>query len=181
MWSGVGSCSRIPDTRSSAPSSASNCSTSSWETSAGSLWLKPSIPTSAHAFCLPPTYTAEAGSSPTSTVASPGRGLPAATQASTSSRTSERTCWAIALPSISVALMSARDDSARVKSRACSAAAPGRAALLGSKTYDGYLAAWPERGGDYADKIDSMPKHVVSSTLREPEWNNTTVLVIITG
>ena len=43
------------------------------------------------------------------------------------------------------------------------------------------LAAWPERGGDYADKIDSMPKHVVSSTLREPEWNNTTVLVIITG
>ena len=50
------------------------------------------------------------------------------------------------------------------------------AMLLGRKTYDGYLAAWPGRGGDYADKINSMPKYVVSSTLREPEWNNTTVL-----
>jgi dihydrofolate reductase len=50
------------------------------------------------------------------------------------------------------------------------------AMLLGRKTYDGYLAAWPERGGDYADKINGMPKYVVSSTLRDPEWNNTTVL-----
>lgn len=50
------------------------------------------------------------------------------------------------------------------------------AMLLGRKTYDGYLAAWPGRGGDYADKINSMPKYVVSSTLKDPEWSNTSVL-----
>jgi dihydrofolate reductase len=50
------------------------------------------------------------------------------------------------------------------------------AMLLGRKTYDGYFAAWPSRGGEYADKINSMPKYVVSSTLANPEWTNTTVL-----
>jgi len=48
--------------------------------------------------------------------------------------------------------------------------------LLGRKTYDGFSAAWPEREGDFADKINSMPKYVVSSTLTDPEWRNTTVL-----
>jgi dihydrofolate reductase len=48
--------------------------------------------------------------------------------------------------------------------------------LLGRKTYDGFSAAWPERGGDFADKMNAMPKYVVSSTLTDPEWNNTTVL-----
>jgi dihydrofolate reductase len=48
--------------------------------------------------------------------------------------------------------------------------------LLGRKTYDGFSAAWPEREGDFADKINSMPKYVVSSTLTDPEWENTTVL-----
>jgi dihydrofolate reductase len=48
--------------------------------------------------------------------------------------------------------------------------------LLGRKTYDGFSAAWPERNGPFADKINSMPKHVVSSTLTDPEWENTTVL-----
>jgi dihydrofolate reductase len=48
--------------------------------------------------------------------------------------------------------------------------------LLGRKTYEGFSAAWPEREGPFADKINSMPKYVVSSTLTDPEWENTTVL-----
>ena len=50
------------------------------------------------------------------------------------------------------------------------------ALLLGRKTYEGFAAAWPSRDGEYAEKFNSMPKYVVSSTLEEPEWNNTTVL-----
>jgi dihydrofolate reductase len=50
------------------------------------------------------------------------------------------------------------------------------ALLLGRKTYEGFAAAWPQRGGEFADKFNGMPKYVVSSTLREPEWNNSTVL-----
>jgi len=50
------------------------------------------------------------------------------------------------------------------------------ALLLGRVTYEGFAAAWPSREGDFADKFNSMPKYVVSSTLEEPEWNNTTVL-----
>jgi len=49
--------------------------------------------------------------------------------------------------------------------------------LLGRVTYEGFAAAWPERGGPFADKMNAMPKHVVSSTLSEPlEWSNSTVL-----
>lgn len=48
--------------------------------------------------------------------------------------------------------------------------------LIGRKTYDGFSAAWPDRDGEFADKMNGMPKYVVSSTLRDPEWNNTTVL-----
>ena len=50
------------------------------------------------------------------------------------------------------------------------------ALLLGRKTYEGFAAAWPSRDGEFAEKFNSMPKYVVSSTLEEPEWNNTTVL-----
>jgi dihydrofolate reductase len=50
------------------------------------------------------------------------------------------------------------------------------ALLLGRKTYDGFAAAWPQRGGEFADRFNSMPKYVVSSTLTDPDWNNTTVL-----
>jgi dihydrofolate reductase len=50
------------------------------------------------------------------------------------------------------------------------------ALLLGRVTYDGFAAAWPSREGEFADKFNSMPKYVVSSTLGEPEWNNSTVL-----
>jgi dihydrofolate reductase len=50
------------------------------------------------------------------------------------------------------------------------------ALLLGRRTYDGFSAAWPERDGEFADKMNSMPKYVVSSTLTEPTWENTTVI-----
>jgi dihydrofolate reductase len=50
------------------------------------------------------------------------------------------------------------------------------ALLLGRRTYEGFAAAWPSREGEFADKFNSMPKYVVSSTLEEPGWSNTTVL-----
>jgi dihydrofolate reductase len=50
------------------------------------------------------------------------------------------------------------------------------ALLLGRVTYEGFAAAWPSREGEFADKLNSMPKYVVSSTLEEAEWNNSTVL-----
>ena len=50
------------------------------------------------------------------------------------------------------------------------------ALLLGRVTYEGFAEAWPSRDGEFADKFNNMPKYVVSSTLSEPEWNNSTVL-----
>ena len=52
------------------------------------------------------------------------------------------------------------------------------ALLLGRKTYEGFAAAWPSRTDDagFADKFNSMPKYVVSSTLENPDWNNSHVL-----
>jgi dihydrofolate reductase len=50
------------------------------------------------------------------------------------------------------------------------------ALLLGRRTYERFAAAWPSRGGEFADKFNSMPKYVVSSTLEDPEWNNSSVL-----
>ncbi len=52
------------------------------------------------------------------------------------------------------------------------------AQLLGRVTYEGFAAAWPEREdpGGFAERMNSMPKYVVSSTLREASWNNTTIL-----
>jgi dihydrofolate reductase len=50
------------------------------------------------------------------------------------------------------------------------------ALLLGRRTYEGFAEAWPSRGGEFADKFNTMPKYVVSSTLVNPTWNNTTVV-----
>jgi dihydrofolate reductase len=50
------------------------------------------------------------------------------------------------------------------------------ALLLGRVTYEGFAAAWPKMKNDFADKFNGMPKYVVSSTLQDPEWTNTTVL-----
>src|SRR5215213_10805208 len=49
------------------------------------------------------------------------------------------------------------------------------ALLLGRTTYEGFAAAWPEREGEFADKFNTMDKVVVSTTLEEPGWVNTTV------
>jgi dihydrofolate reductase len=50
------------------------------------------------------------------------------------------------------------------------------ALLLGRVTYEGFASAWPSRSGDFADKFNGMPKYVVSTTLKDPEWNNSTVI-----
>jgi dihydrofolate reductase len=50
------------------------------------------------------------------------------------------------------------------------------ALLLGRTTFEGFAAAWPSREGEFADKFNNMPKYVVSDTLTEPEWNNSTVI-----
>lgn len=50
------------------------------------------------------------------------------------------------------------------------------ALLLGRITYDGFAPVWPQFKGEFADKFNSMPKYVISQTLTNPEWNNTTVL-----
>jgi dihydrofolate reductase len=50
------------------------------------------------------------------------------------------------------------------------------ALLLGRVTYEGFAAAWPAMKNEFADKFNGMPKYVVSSTLKDPQWNNTTVL-----
>lgn len=50
------------------------------------------------------------------------------------------------------------------------------ALLLGRVTYEGFAAAWPSRTNEFADKLNSMPKYVVSSTLKRADWNNSTVL-----
>lgn len=48
--------------------------------------------------------------------------------------------------------------------------------LFGRVTYEGFAAAWPSREGEFADKINGAPKYVVSNTLKDPEWQNTTVI-----
>ena len=50
------------------------------------------------------------------------------------------------------------------------------AQLLGRRTYEGFAEAWPSRDGPFADKINNDRKYVVSNTLRDPEWQNTTVI-----
>ncbi len=52
------------------------------------------------------------------------------------------------------------------------------AILLGRKTYDGFAAAWPtmEGTGDFGERMNSLPKYVVSTTLEKAEWNNSTVI-----
>jgi dihydrofolate reductase len=48
--------------------------------------------------------------------------------------------------------------------------------LLGRVTYEGFADAWPSREGPFAEKLNSDPKVVVSTTLTDPQWNNTTVI-----
>jgi dihydrofolate reductase len=48
--------------------------------------------------------------------------------------------------------------------------------LIGRRTYESFAGAWPQREGEFAERFNAMPKFVVSTTLKDPEWNNTTVL-----
>jgi dihydrofolate reductase len=51
-----------------------------------------------------------------------------------------------------------------------------QALLLGRRTYEYFAARWPSRSGLWADRLNSLPKYVVSATLRDPDWDNTTIL-----
>jgi dihydrofolate reductase len=48
--------------------------------------------------------------------------------------------------------------------------------LLGRRSYEWMAGRWPSRSGELADRLNSMPKYVVSSTLEDPDWSNSTVL-----
>jgi dihydrofolate reductase len=50
------------------------------------------------------------------------------------------------------------------------------ALLLGRRSYEWFAARWPSRTGELADRLNSLPKYVVSSTLEDPAWNNSTVV-----
>jgi len=66
-----------------------------------------------------------------------------------------------------------REEAARVL---LDEALGAEAQLFGRRTYEFLAARWPSRGGDLADRLNEMPKYVVSSTLKDPDWNNSTVL-----
>jgi dihydrofolate reductase len=50
------------------------------------------------------------------------------------------------------------------------------ALLLGRRSYEWFAARWPSRSGELAERLNSLPEYVVSSTLADPAWNNSTVL-----
>src|SRR6476620_10222631 len=50
------------------------------------------------------------------------------------------------------------------------------AMLMGRRTYEWFASRWPSRTGELADRLNGIPKYVLSSTLEHPAWNNSTVL-----
>jgi dihydrofolate reductase len=66
-----------------------------------------------------------------------------------------------------------REEAAKV---ALDEALGTEAMLLGRRSYEFLAARWPSRTGEMADRMNSKPKYVVSSTLHDPAWNNTTVI-----
>jgi dihydrofolate reductase len=66
-----------------------------------------------------------------------------------------------------------RDEAAKV---ALEEALGAKAFLLGRRSYEFLAARWPSRTGPFADRLNSFPKYVVSSTIDAPTWNNTTVI-----
>ena len=67
-------------------------------------------------------------------------------------------------------------DSPQLNKLALDEALDAEALLLGRRSYEWFAARWPSRRGALADRLNSLPKYVVSSTLEDPAWNNSTVL-----
>jgi dihydrofolate reductase len=67
-------------------------------------------------------------------------------------------------------------DRAEAGQRLLDEALGAEAQLFGRRTYEFLAGRWPSRDGALADRLNGMPKYVVSSTLADPEWTNTTVL-----
>ena len=67
-------------------------------------------------------------------------------------------------------------DSPQLNKLALDEALDAKAWLLGRRSYEWFAARWPSRSGELADRLNSLPKYVVSSTLEEAGWNNSTVL-----
>ncbi len=67
-------------------------------------------------------------------------------------------------------------DREQVNQAALDDAQGAEALLLGRRSYEWFAARWPSRTGALADRLNGLPKYVVSSTLRDPDWNNSTVL-----
>ena len=67
-------------------------------------------------------------------------------------------------------------DSPQLSKLALDEALNAEALLLGRRSYEWFAARWPSRSGELADRLNSLPKYVVSSTLEHLAWNNSTVL-----
>jgi dihydrofolate reductase len=67
-------------------------------------------------------------------------------------------------------------DSPELGKLALDEALGAEALLLGRRSYEWFAGRWPSRSGDLADRLNGMPKYVVSSTVEDPDWNNSTVL-----
>jgi dihydrofolate reductase len=68
------------------------------------------------------------------------------------------------------------NDRPELSKLALDEALAAEALLLGRRSYEFLAALWPARSGELADRLNSLPKYVVSSTLEDPDWNNSTVL-----
>jgi dihydrofolate reductase len=67
-------------------------------------------------------------------------------------------------------------DSPELNKLALDEALAAEAWLLGRRSYEWFAGRWPSRSGELADRLNGLPKYVVSSTLEDPAWNNSTVL-----
>jgi dihydrofolate reductase len=67
-------------------------------------------------------------------------------------------------------------DSPQLNQLALDEALDAEALLLGRRSFEWFASRWPSRSGELADRLNSLPKYVVSSTLEHPAWNNSTVL-----
>src|SRR5213082_2839810 len=68
-------------------------------------------------------------------------------------------------------------DSPELGKLALDEARGAEAMLLGRRSYEWFAARWPSRSGELADRLNGLPKYVVSSTLEHPAWNHSTVLM----